>query len=126
LVNILKLIFFLVERGRGAFVTFMISLRRIQMFLLTYLLTYNICMLADSATASCLHGSSFSKIQCQPFVLTSYILFIKTNNKFTLGLCCRLLIVSQLSLNVVVSDSALLWRFGYVIVGQGCSCTCIR
>ena len=32
--------FFLVERGRGAFVTFMISLRRIQMFLLTYLLTY--------------------------------------------------------------------------------------
>jgi len=40
LANILKLIFFLVERGRGAFVTFMISLRRIQMFLLTYLLTY--------------------------------------------------------------------------------------
>jgi len=26
------------ERGRGAFVTFMISLRRIQMFLLTFLL----------------------------------------------------------------------------------------
>jgi len=40
LANILKLICFLVERGRGAFVTFMISLRRIQMFLLTYLLTY--------------------------------------------------------------------------------------
>ena len=37
----LKTLFFLVERGRGAFVTFMISLRRIQMFLLTYLLTYN-------------------------------------------------------------------------------------
>jgi len=36
LANILKLICFLVERGRGAFVTFMISLRRIQMFLLTY------------------------------------------------------------------------------------------
>ena len=37
----LKTLFFLVERGRGAFVTFMISLRRIQMFLLTYfLLTY--------------------------------------------------------------------------------------
>jgi len=40
LANILKLICFLVERGRGAFVTFMISLRRIQMFLLTYLLAY--------------------------------------------------------------------------------------
>jgi len=38
LANILKLICFLVERGHGAFVTFMISLRRIQMFLLTYLL----------------------------------------------------------------------------------------
>jgi len=59
--NILRLIFFLVERGRGAFVTFMISLRRIQMFLLTsYLLIVtmdglvecNLCALFNSAVTS--------------------------------------------------------------------------